>query len=357
MLPLTVLLLALMGVAVAITYSRISSDRRTTGDSRAQLGAFAVAQSGLNRYLSTINGKPPWNQTVTYNDLPDGTAQVDLRQLRESTITLLPAVYAITSRGTYTGGKRYDGLAPAAERTVATYAIWTPTPFDLNGAYTSLTDVQQNGAGSGGLSGVDRCTAANGGAWPAIPGVALPTGAGPNGTSYGGSVTPIDGNPNDVPVPIGTPGPGGTAKDEVDIDWAGIVAGTSLPPNYTAWPASFTSPVDWPIVKINGNFTMPGSGKGILIVTGDLTWNGTPLKTWEGLLLVGGNIISNGQANVFGAVITALNVKLGVAVPTQNVGNGTKTFQYDSCALRRALGKIGSIQRVRNGWTDTWSSY
>ena len=46
-LPLTVLLLSLMGVAVAITYSRIASERRITGDSRAQLGAFAVAQSGL----------------------------------------------------------------------------------------------------------------------------------------------------------------------------------------------------------------------------------------------------------------------------------------------------------------------
>jgi hypothetical protein len=37
--------------------------------------------------------------------------------------------------------------------------------------------------------------------------------------------------------------------------------------------------------------------------------------------------------------------------------NGTKSYQYDSCALARALGKIGSLQRVRNGWTDAWSSY
>jgi hypothetical protein len=143
----------------------------------------------------------------------------------------------------------------------------------------------------------------------------------------------------------------------VNIDWAGIVAGTTLPPNYTSWPASFTTPFDWPIVKINGNFTMPGSGKGILIVTGDLTWNGTPLKTWEGIVLVGGNLISNGQANIFGAIMTALNIKLGTVVPPQSVGNGTKTFQYDSCNIARALGKIGSLQRVRNGWTDTWSSY
>jgi hypothetical protein len=37
--------------------------------------------------------------------------------------------------------------------------------------------------------------------------------------------------------------------------------------------------------------------------------------------------------------------------------NGTKDYQYDSCALTRALGHIGSLQRVRNGWIDTWASY
>ena len=356
-LPLTVIVLSLMAVAVAITYTRISSERVLTGDAKAQAGAFAVAQSGLSRYMSTLAGKPGPSATVNYVDLPGGTAQVDVRMLRESTTTMLPAVYVVTSRGRYTAARRYNSLTPSAERTVGTYAIWTPTPFDLNGAYTSLAPITQNGAGSGGLSGVDRCTAANGGAQSSIPGVALPDGAGPNGTSYSGSVTPIDGNPNDLPVGIGSAGPTGTAKDEVDIDWAGIVAGTSLPADYTSWPASFTSPKDWPITKINGDFTLPGSGKGILIVTGNLTWNGTPLKTWEGLLLVGGIITSNGAANVYGAVMTALNVKLGMTVPGYNVGNGTKTFQYDSCNLKRALGRIGSLQRVRNGWTDTWPSY
>ena len=57
-LPLTILLLSLMGVAVAIGYTRVASERRITGDGKAQLGAFAVAQSGLNRFLANINGKP-----------------------------------------------------------------------------------------------------------------------------------------------------------------------------------------------------------------------------------------------------------------------------------------------------------
>ena len=346
-LPLTVLLLALMGVAVAITYSRVSSERRITGDSRAQLGAFAVAQSGLNRFLSTINGKPagPFPATVTYNDLPGGTARVDLQQLRESTTTLLPALYVITSRGRYTAAKRFDALAPASERSVATYALWTPAPFDLNAGFTSLSGLQKNG-GSGALSGIDRC-----GAQAAIPGVAVPSTPG-----YVGDVTVINGNPDDAAVTMGTGGIAGTARDEVDIDWAGIIAGTYLPAAYVypSWPTAGQMN-DWPITRANGDLTLPGNGKGILIVTGNLTISGG--DTWEGLVLVGGTITSNGNNTVYGATVSGLNVKIGVAVPTSVIANGNKLYQYDSCSLSRALGKVGSIQRVRNGWTDSWSSY
>lgn len=345
-LPLTVILLALMGVAVAITYSRISSERRTTGDSRAQLGAFAVAQSGLNRYLSLVTGKPagPFPVTVTYNDLPGGTATVDLQQLRESTTTLLPALYSITSRGTYTGGKRYDARTPPAQRTVATYAIWSTAPFDLNAGFTSISGITKNG-GSGALSGVDRC-----GANAAIPGVAVPNGG------YNGDVTVINGNPDDTPVGMGTGGLGGTAKNEVNIDWAGIIAGTYLPPAYVypAWPTA-AQMNNWPITRVNGDLTLPGSGKGILIVTGNLTISGG--DQWEGLMLVGGTITSNGNNTVYGATVSGLNIKIGIAVPPSTVANGNKTYQYDSCSLSRALGKVGSIQRVRNGWNDAWSSY
>ena len=353
-LPLTILLLSLMGVAVAIGYTRVSTERRATGDARAQLGAFAVAQSGLNRFLSNINGKPagiPPDQNVTYNDLPGGTATVNLRMLRESTTTLLPAVYVITSRGTYTGARRYDATTPAAERSVATYALWTPAPFDLNGAFTSLNanGVRINGS-SPRLNGVDRC-----GVNASIPGVASVDGL------YDGAAVVLEGNPAGVPADLGDGGTGGSADQEVDIDWAGIRAGTMLPPNFThpAWPtaAQFN---DWPVTKVNGNLNpLPSSGKGILIITGDLVINGAvPPRTWEGIVLVGGTLTGNGASNIYGAVITGLNVKVGIPVTGLNdLGNGTKVYQYDSCALTRALGRIGSIQRVRNGWTDTWSSY
>ena len=352
-LPLSVIVLALMAVAVAITFNRISSERRTGADGRASLGAFAVAQSGINRFLANVNGKPAVAagvvQTVTYNDLPGGTAQVDIIMLRESTTTLLPAIYAITSRGTYTAGKRYNAQVPPAERTVGTYALWTPSPFDLNAAVTSLSGLDKAGT-AGALDGNDRCA---GSGMPAIPGVAVPDG------TFSGQSSPINGNPDNAPDEIGTPGPAGTAQAEVDIDWQGILDGTFLPPNYTypSWPTT-TQFADWPVVRVNGDLVLPSSGKGILIVTGNLTVNGaTPPRQWDGLVLVGGTVTINGNMAFYGATVTGLNVKIGIAVPQQMITNGTKILQYDSCNLKRALGKVGSIQRVRNGWTDTWSSY
>jgi hypothetical protein len=343
-LPLGIIVLALMSVAVAITYARITAERHTGGDVKAQLGAFAVAQTGLSRYLASLNGKPGASHDTTMTDLIGGTAQISLRMLRESTTTLLPAVYVITSRGNYTAAKRYDALTPSAQRTVATYALWTPAPFDLNAGFTSLSGITKNGS-SGALSGVDHC-----GVSPNIPGVAVP-----NGT-YNGDPNIIDGTPDNTPVGIGTGGAGGTAKDEVTIDWAAITAGTKLPPAfvYPAWPTA-AQMANWPITKVNGDLTLPSDGKGILIVTGNLTISGG--NQWEGLVLVGGTITSNGNNTVWGATVSGLNVKLGVAVPVSTIANGNKLYQYDSCALNRALGKIGSLQRVRNGWTDTWSSY
>ncbi len=346
-LPLTILVIAVLGVSVAITYARLSSERRTTGDGQAQLDAFAVAQTGLNSYMAGRNAKPAANQDTTFTDLPGGTAQVSLRFLRESTTTLLPAVYVITSRGTATGAKRYDTKSPPAQRTVATYALWTPASLDLNAAITSLGGMDKAG-GSGVMSGVDAC-----GAMPSIGGVAVPNG------SYTGAASPIDGNPDNTPVLLGTGGSAGTAKDEVSVDWAGITAGTYLPPEFVSpsWPSA-AQMNNWPVIRVNnnpgGDFTLPASGKGILIVTGNLIISGS--RDWEGVILVGGSVRSNGNNTTRGAVIAGLNVKLGQAVGISDM-NGTKDFRYDSCALTRALGHIGSLQRVRNGWVDTWPSY
>jgi Tfp pilus assembly protein PilX len=353
-LPLSILVIGLLGMAVAITHARLAAERRINGDAKAEMDAFTVAQSGLSRWFAglTQGVRPAVNGTVTYNDLPNGTARIDWQQIRDTTTSVpqLPAVYVVTSRGTNTAAMRYGANTPAAQRSVATYAIWTPAPFDLNAALTSLGPIDKNG-GAGEMSGIDNC-----GVMPNIPGVAVP---GVGGVpQYTGPTGPIDGAPDNTPVQLGTPGSAGTAKDQVGIDWAGITQDPISPilPHdflYPAWPTP-AQMLNWPVVRVNGDLDLPTDGQGILVVTGNLTLDGS--QNWSGLILVGGSVTSNGNNHTMGAVISGLNVKKGMAVPNSSL-NGTKTYEYDSCALQRALGKVGSLQRVRNGWIDTWPSY
>ena len=352
-LPLSILVIAVLSLSMLVAASRLSSERQITSDHEAVMDAFAVAQAGMEEYFRALTALPPGtlppiSHDTTITTLPGGTAQVAFRRLRDSTSTT-PAVYVVTSRGTNTAAKRFSFRIGSAERTVAQYAYWQPANLDLNAAFTSLSGVDKNG-NSGALDGNDGC-----GGMPAIPGVAVP-----NGT-YTGQTDPINGNPDNAPILLGTPGTSGTGKDAVEVDWAGISAGTALPPNYTipgnSWPTAAQMD-NWPVILVNGDLSLSGSetnGKGILIVTGNLTMGGS----WNhnGIVLVGGVLTSNGNNAIQGAVITALNIKLGINVPQNAIANGNKTFQYNSCSIASALKRIGSVQRVRNGWTDTWSSY
>ena len=112
---------------------------------------------------------------------------------------------------------------------------------------------------------------------------------------------------------------------------------------------------NWPITFVEGDAVLPGDGQGILVVTGNLTVNGS--DSWKGLILVGGTLTSNGNNNIQGGLVTGLNVKLGQTVAGQTVGNGNKTIQYNSCYLSSAMARFGGWQRVKNGWLDNWPVY
>ena len=347
-LPLTLAAIALLSLAAVTSFTRVSSERRINGDQQAQVDAFAVAQSGLEMYRTGVAAKPGATHDSTLTGLPGGSAVISLRRVRDA-VGLNPALYVVSSRGTNTGAVSYSAATPPAQRTVAQYMIWQPATMDVNAAFTSLSGLDKNG-NSGALDGNDGCAAA-----ATIPGVAVPDGL------YSGHTNPINGNPDNTPVYLGTSGPGGTAKDEVEVDWAGIAAGTAITPDVTlpggSWPNS-TEMLDWPVIFANGNLSLNGGttdSKGILIVTGDLTLSGS--FRHEGIVLVGGTLTSNGNNQILGAVITGLNVKLGQTVGQTAVGNGNKTFQYNSCNVASALNALGALTPIRNGWADNYPSY
>ena len=44
--------------------------------------------------------------------------------------------------------------------------------------------------------------------------------------------------------------------------------------------------------------------------------------------------------------------------PTRkNVVNGTKTYQYNSCEVAKALRRLGTLVPLNNTWVDNWVEY
>lgn len=344
-LPVVLLLMVILTISLTASFTLNDAEIRVVDDHKEQLDAFVLAESGRERYLADraafgLTGPPAAAESIRVN-LDGGYADVVLTRVRTPS-ALEPTVYVLRSRGVRTISTRYN--VPPASRTVAEYVMWQDTTVNTLAAWTSLSGLLKNG-GSGTLSGVDGC-----GVSPTVSGVAVPNT--PGYMQSGGSSVPA-GNP-----PINYMGTQEQSNNSVNIDWESIKAGTALTPTVEIpgdmWP-SFADPNYWPTIKVNGNYTLPTDGRGLLIVTGSLTVDGS--QVWDGVILVGQTLTSNGSNTVNGAVISGLDLKLGIPVPASDLGNGTKTYQYNSCNVKKALGGLGGFISYRNAWADNWPSY
>ncbi|MGH7714288.1 MAG: hypothetical protein ACREOG_23625, partial [Gemmatimonadaceae bacterium] len=254
------------------------------------------------------------------------------------------AMYSVRSRGVRTAGT--TSSSPAAERIFAQYARFQTGTFAALGAWTSLSGLLKTG-GSGVISGVDQCGVA-----PPVAGVAVPTV--PGYTQNGGAPVP-NGSPNILDM-----GPQADANAMISFDWPGIVNGTALTPDITLppgpWP-SFADPTYWPVIYVDqvAPFSLPSDGRGFLIVRHDMQLNGS--EKWDGILLVGGALTSSGANTVSGAVVTGLNQLLGEAVGVSDLGNGNKTFVYNSCNVASAAARFRGFLPLRNTSVDNWPMY
>jgi hypothetical protein len=97
-------------------------------------------------------------------------------------------------------------------------------------------------------------------------------------------------------------------------------------------------------------------GRGMLIVQGNLDTGSGATFNWKGIVLVGGDITGNGNNYIQGAIVSALNAKLGQTVPINTV-NGTKQYQYNSCEVAKALMGLGALVPLPNTWVDNWVEY
>jgi hypothetical protein len=347
---MSLLIVIVLSAAVAGLYGMLGPERKALGDQEAQSGAYDIARSAYDRFLADATGTlagfapPTWvGPDSAYFTFSNGYAYVRVQRVRPS-VSGKPALYLISSRGVRTAFR--SGNAPAAERIYAQYAEYSAGGMGTLAAWTSLSGLQKNGS-SGEINGVDAC-----GVKPAIAGVGVPTN--PGYTQNGGSPVP-NGSPNILDM-----GSQASSNALVPVDWAGIVGGTSLTPDLTlpsgSWPSSFPASY-WPVIYINqaSDWSLPGDGHGLLIVRNSMTISGS--KQWDGILLVGGTLTSNGNNTFEGAVVTGLNMLIGESVPISDVGNGTKTFKYNSCRADSAATRFGGLAPLRNTTVDNWPSY
>ncbi|HMI42194.1 MAG TPA: hypothetical protein VK516_01135 [Gemmatimonadaceae bacterium] len=347
--PVALLVIMVLTIMVAGGFSLVSAERRSVADQKSQISAFRIAEQGLELFLvrrdSLMNGKPGYTKVPGAADsvripLSGGYADVTLTRLRAPRGNQA-GLYVVRSKGVETAGA-YAGT-PQGVRTVAQYALWEPAPMQVLAGWTALSGLQKNG-GAGTLGGIDLC-----GDSAAITGVMVDMNPGYEGKT----------------VAVGNPPIDSIAPDSVEIDWNGIVNGNAIEATITipggSWPtAAMNAAWDdststyYPIIRINGDYALPTSGKGMLIVTGSLTINGS--TGWKGVILVGNNITSNGNNGVQGAVVSGLNEKLGIPVPISDA-NGTKQYNYNSCEVSRATTTMGALVTLRNTWVDNWVEY
>jgi hypothetical protein len=356
-LPMVVLLSAVLTAALAAAYTMTTTERRVYENQRAQLEAFSVAQDGLDRFLAspTSYGFSAGGAQGSFGpfamQIAGGTVEVTAQRIKTPPVGSTEQEMWVV-RAHAVGAPSGARGSPPGERTVAQLAYWSPGTVQVLSGWTSLTGLRKNG-GSGVLSGHDSCHAK-----PSVAGVAVPNN---QYIQNGGS-----------PVPSGSPaiqylGDTLQTKNAVRIDWEGIINGGSVTPDLTiptdSWPSTRFSndPNYYPTIIVrngeSGNFHLPGGGRGLLIIEGNMTINGG--DRWEGVLLVGGKLTSNGNNTVLGATVTGLNKKLDEPseLDINAVGNGTKVFRYHSCNVDKAMSRYGSLSVLSNTWSDNWPEY
>ncbi len=266
----------------------------------------------------------------------------------------------------------FNGAVATAAITVRASVGW---PIDtLTAALTTGNGLRKNSP-QGGVSGFDEATAADcpGGGQPPITGLIAPDsafqfnhlGAGvqpdSNGVISADSSGTFQGDP-----PIQLVSDPVAALQALGIDWQGILNGqfdyvVDQKPPGNEWPDFSSLPPDaFPSIIVTAprvDLDNAYSGRGLLVVTEELRLKGG--FQWDGLILVGNFMQSNGQLSIRGGMITGLDLLLGRDPATMSIsaiGPGVSQVTYNSCLFTAAKNAGGGIPQppVPIGWVTSW---
>lgn len=374
-LPMVILVMFVLVGAIAAGFSMLSSERSSDDSAMQAQSAAALAETGLqqglrNRLALGLPAVPPaagdsvrvWSVDSAGSSVDTtGYADVVTRLMRPGVIASgIPALYYVRSRGVRTraafpGGGNAVSMAGA-------FAAFTAMRMNVQASVTSINGVRKAG-GSGLISGVDQCTG------DTIAAVAVP--ASPGYAQTGGGRDPLVGSPKvDTIGATSTDAATGIPFDWSDIVYRGAIQATITIPNGGNPSSYFPSGSAWdayPTIIVRNGPTGgtpislgPGhSGKGLLIVFGDLITNGN--FTWDGVIIVGSQLTMKGTEDVRGAVATGLNAKLGLLVGESDLGTdelaGNTKLRYNSCLVTSSMTALGSLRAYQNTWANNFPTY
>ncbi len=365
----SLLLVMLLTIGILAAFARGSADRRSTMDAGVATDAYAIAQNGVDRFITVTPTQPAAGTlplTTTYA-VPGGNATVRIERVRAEAGPI-PPLYLLTSTGVSTGD-RYDSRAARAERTVAQLIQWSQASLVGAAALTTLNGIEQAGNPAT-YDGRNGCYPADPTKW--APGLQMLDAD--DFTKSGSSKK----DPEIFGTQTGTITEMGTlaqALAALGFDWSTVVSSTSSMPNVTHLaPGQFgskdfggfnfpdTSVTPWPIIVVDNataaTYAANKPGHGILIVTGDFETSGNAFG-WDGLVLIGGRLIVNGNSTWTGSVYAGLNNNdpLNPSVVTDNSILGTKTFKFNSCTISKALTGFSGWTMLPNTRVDNIPNY
>lgn len=372
-LTIALVFLVLLGLLAAGGFTSSQQTFRGGRNALVEQRAFGIAEYGLNQQMANWNTSlnvPPTAGGFPIGGIDNSSVWVARGDTARVRITRLgPMLYWIESIGRASipspqlqATRDVSALVRLAYPTISPKgAITVGGDLDVNGAATVDGRDHVPYAGTAQRWDSTKCLSMMG---PTVPAIVAPPGADVSYKAKNVLSTPellrdaaaADSN---TYVRYGTETwntlvaaaiqlPGGTYNSDVaPVD----SAGTCQKNVTTNWGEPFHGPGYvtscmgyFPIVYLNGSSTLNGKGRGqgILLVNGDLKFNGT--FDWVGLIIVRDDINKgNGSAKVTGAVM-ARNVTLADG---GSFVNGTQDVVYSKCAVESVLRGSAVLQPVR----------
>jgi len=362
--PMAIFVIAVLTAALAAGFSGTATEITTNNAVRGQNRAYQLAEAGLEAFM-VRRGEGGWctncanpvtaDSEWTRVSLVGGYADVVAVKVRPIVGTS-NALYFIRSRGTDTTAKLNAAAGSLyAQRTVGVYATWNTSTINVKAAWLSLSGLSKNGTGV--ISGIDDC-----GEQPPVAGVMVDKG---DLDVVGSSFHPL-GNP-----PVDTSNTFTQLKAGTPIDWASILQ-NSITPDIEIPGGTFPSAADfdadtnyWPVIHIHTQgYALPNRGRGMIIADSDFVINGSNM--WNGIIMVGEQLTSNGNNTVAGATLSGLNYLINGQTPNfsnkssdtdNSVANGQKNYVYNSCYVAMAAQRLRRYVALPNSWMDNLASW